>query len=92
MTFLCRHKSGVYYYRKTFITPLGKRKENRRSLKTADFKQAQYLALKLVTSCLAEVVETIPALCILFDCDVADDCWDVELFITSKSVLGRGGR
>lgn len=47
MTFLCRHKSGVWYYRKTFLLPSGKRKEIRQSLRTSDFKQAQFLALKL---------------------------------------------
>lgn len=47
MTFLCRNKSGVWYYRKTFLLPSGKRKEIRKSLRTSDFKQAQFLALKL---------------------------------------------
>lgn len=47
MTFLCRKKSGIWYYRKTFLLPSGKRKEVRQSLRTSDFKQAQFLALKL---------------------------------------------
>jgi len=47
MTYLCRYHSGVYYYRKTYLLPCGKRKEIRRSLKTADYKIAQFRALKL---------------------------------------------
>lgn len=48
MTFLVRHKkSGIWYYRKTRVLSSGKRKEFRRSLRTADYKQAQFLALKL---------------------------------------------
>jgi|GEM_PF-508986 len=46
MTFLCRKKSGIWYYRKTFLLPSGKRKEIRQSLRTSDFKQAQFLALQ----------------------------------------------
>lgn len=48
MTFLVKHKqSGIWYYRKTRLLSSGKRKEFRRSLRTADFKHAQFLALKL---------------------------------------------
>lgn len=47
MTFLCRHKSDFRYYRKAFLLPSRKRKEIRHSLRTSDFKQAQFLALKL---------------------------------------------
>jgi len=46
MTFLYRHKSGNWYYRKTFLLPTGKRREIRKSLGTSDFKQAQFLALQ----------------------------------------------
>lgn len=46
MTFLCRKKSGIWYYRKTYLMPSGKRKEIRQSLRTSDFKQAQFLALQ----------------------------------------------
>jgi integrase len=47
MTFLYRHNSGIWYYRKTYLLQNGKRREIRRSLHTTNFKQAQFLALKL---------------------------------------------
>jgi hypothetical protein len=46
MTFLLRSKSGIYYYRKTSVDDAGKRREFNKSLRTADYKLAQFLALK----------------------------------------------
>lgn len=50
MTFLFKRKSGIYYYRKTFVLPSGERQQIRQSLKTHDRKLAQYLALKMYFS------------------------------------------
>lgn len=47
MTFLFKRKSGIYYYRKTFVLSSGRRRELRSSLKTTDPVLAQYLALRL---------------------------------------------
>lgn len=47
MTFLFKRKSGIYYYRKTFVLPSGRRRELRSSLNTTDPIFAQYLALRL---------------------------------------------
>jgi integrase len=47
MTFLFKRKSGIYYYRKTFVLPCGRRRELRSSLNTTDPVLAQYLALRL---------------------------------------------
>ena len=47
MTFLFKRKSGIWYFRKTFVLPSGERRQIRQSLKTHDRKLAQYLALKL---------------------------------------------
>lgn len=47
MTYLFKRKSGIYYFRKTFVLSSGERQEVRQSLKTSDYKFAQYLALKL---------------------------------------------
>ena len=47
MTFIFKRKSGIYYYRKTYVLPSGRRREIRSSLKTNDPVLAQYLALRL---------------------------------------------
>jgi integrase len=47
MTFIFKRKSGIYYYRKTYVLPSGRRRQIRSSLKTTDRVLAQYLALRL---------------------------------------------
>ena len=47
MTFLFKRNSGIYYFRKTYVLPDGSRQQVRQSLKTSDYKLAQFLALKL---------------------------------------------
>src|SRR5882672_9713145 len=47
MPFIFKRKSGIYYYRKTYNLPSGKRQQIHCSLKTSDPIFAQCLALKV---------------------------------------------